>query len=104
MAKIVRFGLPIVALALLVLLAASISHVSFVGTRYGPPAEPSEESSSTLRTSPQDGQGLAPLIDQIIAVTALGLILFAMVVSVLRPKSLWEALKRAQLCGLLRSC
>jgi membrane protein implicated in regulation of membrane protease activity len=35
------------------------------------------------------------LIEQIIAVTALGLILFAMVVSVLRPKSLWEALKRA---------
>jgi Na+-transporting methylmalonyl-CoA/oxaloacetate decarboxylase gamma subunit len=95
MAKIVRFGLPIVVLALLVLLAASISHVSFVGTRYGPPAEPSEESSSTLRTSPQDGQGLAPLIEQIIAVTALAVVLLTIVVSLLRPRFLWEALKRA---------
>jgi Na+-transporting methylmalonyl-CoA/oxaloacetate decarboxylase gamma subunit len=95
MTERIRLGVPIIVLALLVLLAAGISQVSFVGTRYGPPSEPTEEPSGTLHTSPQEGQGLAPLIEQIIAVTALGLILFAMVVSVLRPKSLWEALKRA---------
>jgi len=95
MTERIRLGVPIIVLALLVLLAASISHVSFVGTRYGPPSEPSEESSSTLRASPQDGQGLAPLIGQIIAVTAIALVLFGVVVSLLRPKSLWEALKRA---------
>ncbi|MCL6641802.1 MAG: DUF4129 domain-containing protein [Candidatus Bipolaricaulota bacterium] len=95
MTERMRLGVPIVVLALLVLLAASISQVSFEGTRYGPPSEPTEESSSTLHTPSQDGQGLAALIEQIIAVTAIALVLFAIVVSLLRPKSLWEALKRA---------
>jgi Na+-transporting methylmalonyl-CoA/oxaloacetate decarboxylase gamma subunit len=40
MAERMRLGVPIVVLVLLVLLAAGISHVSFVGTRYGPPSEP----------------------------------------------------------------
>ncbi len=83
-------------LALLVLLAAGISQVSFEGTRYGPPSEPTEESSGgTLASSSHDDQSLALLIEQIIAVTALALVLLGIVVSLLRPKSLWEALKRA---------
>ena len=95
MTERMRLGVPIVALALLVVLAASISQVSFVGTRYGPPSEPSEESSSTLSPSPQDEHSLAPLLEQIIAVTAIALVLFGVVVSLFRPKALWEALKRA---------
>jgi hypothetical protein len=89
-----RSVIPIVVVLSLVVLAAGISRVSFLGTRYGPPSEPSEESSSTLRTSPQDGQSLAPLLEQVVSLTAIALVLFGIVVSLLRPKSLWEAIKR----------
>jgi hypothetical protein len=78
----------------LVVLAAGLSRVSFIGTRYGPPSEPTEESSSTLPMSPQDGQSLTPLVEQVISLTAIALVLVGIIISILRPKSLWEAIKR----------
>ncbi len=90
-----RFVIPVVVLLSLVLLAAGVSHISFVGTRYGPPSEPPEELSSTPQ-APQGGESdLAPTLEQIILIALGSLMLFSIVMIVLRPRILWDAIRRA---------
>lgn len=90
-----RFVIPIVVLLSLVLLAAGVSHMSFVGTRYGLPSKPTEEPLSTP-TAPQQGESdLTPALEQIILITLGALMLFGIVMIILRPRILWDAIRRA---------
>lgn len=90
-----RLGIPIVAVLLLVLLAAGLSHVSFVGTRYGSPSDSPSQPFSVPTPTPSVENGLSPLWTQALAF-AIGVLAIVSIVSVvLRPRSLWEAFKRA---------
>lgn len=91
-----RLGIPIVAVLLLVLLAAGLSHVSFVGTRYGPPSDsPSPPSSAPPPPSPSVENGLSPLWTQVLAFSIGVLVIVSIVSVIFRPRNLWEAFKRA---------
>ncbi len=90
-----RFVIPVVVLLSLVLLAAGVSHMSFVGTRYGLPSEPTEELSSTPNAPQQGESDLAPALEQIILITLGALMLFGIVMIILRPRILWDAIRRA---------
>lgn len=88
-----RLGIPVVVLLLLVVLAAGISRVSFVGPRYSLPTEPAQE---PLRGSVQQDEQIAALSLEQIALLALGaLMLLGLVMVIVRPKILWEAIRRA---------
>lgn len=90
-----RVIVPVLAVLSLVLLAAGVSHLSFVGTRYGPAEEPSEQPSSTLQHPPQTERDLPSWWEQAVLVF-LGVFVFVSIVSILLwPRGLWEALKRA---------
>lgn len=90
-----RLGIPIVAVLFLVLLAAGLSHVSFVGTRYGPPSDSPGQPSSAPPPTPLAENGLSPLWTQVLAF-AIGILVIVSIVSVIfRPRNLWEAFKRA---------
>ncbi len=91
-----RLGIPVVAVLFLVLLAAGLSHVSFVGTRYGPPSDSLSPPASAPPPAPSVGNGLSPLWTQVLAYAIGVLVIVSIVVSVIfRPRNLWEACKRA---------
>ncbi len=90
-----RSVIPLVVVCSLVLLAAGMSHVSFVGVRYGPPPESEGEPPSAGEPRQRAEDNLLLLWGHILSVT-LGVLLLISVISViLRPRNLWEALKRA---------
>lgn len=90
-----RLVIPVMVVLLLVLLAAGVSHLSFVGTRYGPAEEPSEQSADALSRPQQMERDLPPWWEQAILVF-LGVFVVISIVSILLwPRGLWEALKRA---------
>ncbi len=90
-----RSVIPIAVVLSLTLLAAGLSHISFVGVRYGPPPESEEESSRSVQP-PQsaEGEDLSPVWEQILSVSLGVLLLVSVIVVILRPKSLWEMIKR----------
>ncbi len=90
-----RLAIPVLALLSLVLLAAGLSRVSFGGARYGPPAESEEEPSSAVQILQSSEEDLSSLWEQIMSVSLGVLLLVSVVAVILRPKNLWEAIKRA---------
>ncbi len=90
-----RLAIPVLALLSLVLLAAGLSRVSFVGVRYGPPAESEEEPAGAVQVSQNSEEDLSPLWEQIMSVSLGVLLLVSVIAVILRPKNLWEAIKRA---------
>ncbi len=90
-----RSVIPVVVVLSLVLLAAGISRVSFVGTRYGPQEESGEEPTGAVQVPQGAAHTLSPVWEQILS-GALGVLLvLSVLAAILRPRSLWEALKRA---------
>lgn len=90
-----RFVIPVVVLLSLVLLAAGVSHVSFVGTRYGPPSEPTEEPLNAPDAPQQSERDLAPVLEQVALMILGALMFFGIVMVILRPRILWDAIRRA---------
>ncbi|MCX8102833.1 MAG: DUF4129 domain-containing protein [Candidatus Bipolaricaulota bacterium] len=90
-----RLVIPVVAVLALVLLAAGLSRVSFVGTRYGPPPESSEGSSRVLSRPQPPEQNLSSFWEQVLIVFLGTLVVISLISVILWPRSLWEALKRA---------
>ncbi len=88
-----RSVIPIVVVGLLVLLAAGVSRVSFVGVRYGPPLA-SEEGPSSAGEPPQSAEENL-WWEQILSVTVGVLLLISVISVILRPRHFWEALRRA---------
>lgn len=89
-----RLAIPIVVVLSLVVLAAGLSHVSFVGVRYGPPAESEEEPSGAVQPPHSAEENLSPVWEQILSVSFGVLLLISVIAVILRPKNLWEAIKR----------
>ncbi|MFN4218976.1 MAG: DUF4129 domain-containing protein [Candidatus Bipolaricaulia bacterium] len=90
-----RFVIPVVALLLLVLLAAGLSQVSLVGTRYGPPTESPQGPSHVLPRPQQPEQNLPSFWEQFLIVFFGALVVISLISVILWPRGLWEALKRA---------
>ena len=89
-----RFGVPVIAVLTLVVLAAGLSQVSFVGVRYGPPAETEEEPAGAVQRPQGAEENLSPLWEQVLSVSLAVLLLVSVIAVILQPRNLWEAIKR----------
>lgn len=90
-----RFWIPLAAMALLVILAAGLSQVSFVGTRYEEP--PEEKSSGALPeavTTPSSEMS-PPWWAELVLIAAGAMLIISLIFLILNPKDLKEVLRRA---------
>jgi hypothetical protein len=79
----------------LVLLAAGLAQVSFVGTRYGVPQDSPGQPSAATQAPPTVEHDFPQVWVQVLSVAIGVLVLVSLISLIFRPKNLWEALKRA---------
>lgn len=90
-----RIVIPVIAVLSLVVLAAGLSHLSFEGTRYGPPPEFSQKPPVVPQPPQQPEQNPSSFWEQVLIVLLGALGGISLISIILWPRGLWEALKRS---------
>lgn len=91
-----RIGVPVVTLGLLIVLAAGLSHVSFVGTRYEFPSEELPPSGLPQQSeAPSLSIESPPWWADLILIAASTLLLVSVIFLVFNPRDLKEVARRA---------